>query len=62
MPLRSTSPVPDTETAQNAKPPHTPPSITPVVNTDDSSERQLVVTRAGRVSQPNQCYQDYVST
>lgn len=48
VPLRSTSPVPDGETAQNVNPPPTPPSITPVVNTADPSE--------------NQIHQDFVST
>lgn len=45
VPPRSTSPVPDGETAQNVNPPPTPASFTPVVNTADSSESQLYQDR-----------------
>ena len=61
VPLTSTSPAPDGENDANTPPP--PSSVTPVVvNTAGPAERQLVVTRAGRVCQPNQRYGDYVST
>ncbi|KAL2083268.1 hypothetical protein ACEWY4_021041 [Coilia grayii] len=65
VPLRSTLLAPDGENNQDANTLPTPPSplpVTPVVNTARPSERQLVVTRVGRISQPSQRYQDYVRT
>lgn len=64
VPLTSTSSAPDVENAHdpNTPPvPPPPPGTAPVVNTAGPSERQLVVTRAGRIGQPNQRYQDYVT-
>lgn len=61
MPLMPFSAPSDPNTDHDDAPPPTPPRATQVVSTGDSSGRRPVVTRAGRVSQPSQRYQDYVT-